>query len=611
MKKPKIKKIEAVIDAKSALDMFGKSFRFDHVKGLAEWLKNSVDAYLRDGAEQKIHIPDSEQVIVVRFRSKTKTDPIRFECIDFSGTTHEAINNNFARWFDRLAAKRGLKELKTYGGHGNGGKFFMRQMFETSRFITYRNGYLSIFGFDEDKDYGFLDGFENKKVKPEEALKIAGIADLTSKLSELPEADALRERFRLGDIRFTVVSGIKPVSVGAKKYKNLLHRLRVHPQARNIVQAKLVYGALDDGNLMRLEPEMIKPKAGFEEPIVFDIPEQLPYGNEYITLANEKFPKGKFTLYTSEEPFNRYGDRAALNCVNFKSKDIGIIASYKISELGGALRNYEMTEFVYGECECPILEDPENDLVLNDREHLAKTERSDALLWWICERINDLTDKMVEQTKLEQQQIDLKNTSIFNDFLNRWKNNFMSKVYGEIFAGTNPGDAGGFGEGEGTGKGKGETEGEGGSTAEGSGSGENKTKGNKYPLVLLSNSDDDPLNPGNTVSCDARHPLVYQRRQDYEHNVYWINTQAPLAHKIRDKYNTEHVRWREYMFQRYVDIIIKQTIHELEKRGIQLTADEIDNKFDDICKRLYESATKELEPFLFHDNFVSNGKIKI
>lgn len=102
---PKIKKIEAVIDAKSALDMFGKSFRFDHVKGLAEWLKNSVDAYLRDGAEQKIHISDAEQVIVVRFRSKTKDKPIRFECVDFSGTTHEAINKNFARWFDRMAAK--------------------------------------------------------------------------------------------------------------------------------------------------------------------------------------------------------------------------------------------------------------------------------------------------------------------------------------------------------------------------------------------------------------------------------------------------------------------------------------------------------------------------
>lgn len=480
----------------------------------------------------------------------------------------------------------------------------------TGRFITYRDGKLSIFGFDEDKDYGFLDGFENKKVEPKEALKIAGIADVVPKLLALSETEALQERFRLGDIRFTVVSGTKPIHVGTRKYNNLLNRLRFHPQARNIVQTKLVYGALDNSDLIRLEPENIKPKMGFETPVVIEIPEQLPFGKEYVSLANEKFPSGKLILYTSEEPFNRYGDRATLNCINFKSKDIGIIASYRIPELGGALRNYEMTEFIYGESECPILEDEETDLVLNDRVHLAEHERRDALLWWICERVNDLTDKMVEQSKLEQQQFDLKNTSIFNDFLNRWKNNFMSKVYGEIFAGVNPGDAGGIGEGEGTGKGKGETEGEGGSTAEGSGSGEQKTKGSKYPLVLLSNSDDDPLNPGNTVNCDARHPLVYQRRQDYEHNIYWINTQAPLAHKIRDQYNTEHVRWREYMFQRYVDIIIKQTIHELEKRGMQLTADEIDNKFDDICKRLYESATKELEPFLFHERFLSNGKIK-
>ncbi|MBU6500349.1 MAG: hypothetical protein KGJ89_00775 [Patescibacteria group bacterium] len=609
MKNPKINKIEAVIDAKSALDMFGKSFRFDHVKGLAEWLKNSVDAYLRDGAAQKIHIPDSEQVIVVRFRSKTKTDPIRFECIDFSGTTHKVINDNFARWFDRMAAKQGLKELKTYGGHGNGGKFYMRQMFQTSRFITYRNGHLNIFGFDEDKDYGFLNGFEDKKVKPEEAFKIAGIADLIPQLLKLPETDALQERFRLKDIRFTVISGTKPENVGMRKYNNLLYRLRVHPQARNIVQTKLVYGVLDNGDLMRLEPEVIKPKFGFEDPVTFEIPEQLPYGKEYVALANEKFPKGGLTLFTSEEPFNRYGDRAALNCINFKSKDIGIIASYKISELGGALRNSEMTEFVYGECECPILEDPDNDLVLNDREHLAKTELTDALLWWICERINDLTDKMVERTKLEQQQIDLKNTSIFNDFLNRWKNGFMSQVYGEIFAGTNPGDAGGLREGQGAGMGKGETEGDGGSTTEGSGSGDQKSKGHKFPLVLLSNSDDDPLSPGNTVNCDARHPLVYQRRADYEHNVYWINTQAPLAHKIREDYGTEHVRWREYMFQRYVDIILKQTVHEMEKRGTQLTADEIDNKFDEVSKRLHDSATKELEPFLFHEKFVSNGKI--
>lgn len=607
MTKGKINKIDAVIDAKSALDMFGKSFRFDHVKGLAEWLKNSVDAYLFDCKSQKRHIPDSEQVIVIRFLSKSGSTPIKFECIDFSGTSHEAITESFIRWFDKLAAKRGIidKGFKTYGGHGNGGKFYMRQMFESSHFLTYRDGYLNIFGFDEDRDYGFLDGFKNKKVKPDEALKIAGINDL---IPQMPAV--IQERFRLGDVRFTVVSGSKPVAVGAKKYRNLLDRLRVHPQARNIIQEKLVFGVLDDNKLIRLEPEVIRAKSGFEDPIVFEIPEQIVYGKEYVSLANENFPKGKLTLFTSDEPFNRYGDRAALNCINFKSQEIGIIASYKLNELSGALRNFEMTEFIYGECECPILENPNEDLVQNDREHLIKSDRVDTLLWWICEKINDLTDKMVEKSKQEQQQVDLKNTSIFNEFLNRWKNNFMSKVYGEIFAGVNPGDGGGFEDGEGTGKGKGDTEGDGGSTSTGSGSGDQKTRGNKFPLVLLSNSDDDPLNPGNTVSCDIRHPLVYQRGIDVENNVYWINTQAPIAHKIREQYSTESPRWRDYMFQRYIDIILKQTVYELEKHGNQLTADGVANKFDEVTKRLYDSATKELEQFLFHEDFLTGGKVK-
>ena len=27
------------------LDVFGNAFKFDHAKGLAEWIKNSADAY--------------------------------------------------------------------------------------------------------------------------------------------------------------------------------------------------------------------------------------------------------------------------------------------------------------------------------------------------------------------------------------------------------------------------------------------------------------------------------------------------------------------------------------------------------------------------------------
>lgn len=595
MKKPEINKTPTVIDAKSALDMFGKNYRVDHVKGLAEWLKNSVDAYLRDGSVQRGHTPDSEQVILIRFRDRTKTEPIKFECVDFSGTTRDAIINNFMRWFDMMAARRGLKELKVYGGHGNGGKFYMRQMFETSRLTTYRDGRLSIFGFDKEKDYGFLEGFEDIKVAPEEALELAGIADLTSKLPPV-----IGERFQRNDIRFTVVSGSKPQAVGAKRYSHMLDRLRVHPQSRNIIQTKLVYGVLDDGELNRLEPDVIRPKADFEGPFIFDIPDRLPLGSEYVLLANDKFAKGRLTLRTSEEPFDRNGDRAALNCISFKSKDIGIIAAYNISELGGKLRNYEVTEFIYGECECPILEDPAFDLVQNDREHLVKSDISDALLQWICDRVNDVTDRIVERTEKEQQQNDLRNSSKFNDFLNKWMNKFMSDSYGDVFTGTNAGDAGGFGEGDGIGKdGNDKSAEKGGFIAGGNLSGDKKAKGFAHTRILLSNADDDPLHPGKTVCCDPEQQLVYQRAEDEKKNIYWINTRSPVAFKIRSDYGHDSKRWKEYMFQRYIEIIRKQIIREFLRDNAQVSAAEINNKIDEICKDVHKAASKELDEHLF------------
>ena len=41
------------------LDIIGNEFKFDHAKGLAEWLKNSADAYTRED------IPDDEQVMLI------------------------------------------------------------------------------------------------------------------------------------------------------------------------------------------------------------------------------------------------------------------------------------------------------------------------------------------------------------------------------------------------------------------------------------------------------------------------------------------------------------------------------------------------------------------
>src|SRR5437762_696628 len=136
------------------LDIVGNDFKFDHAKGLSEWIKNSADAY-----STTAKVKDSEQHIALRFKQgKPKRDSV-FECIDFVGMTKNDIDKALKVWGLATAAKKGT-DVATYGGHGNGGKFYMRQMFDTSMFITYRNGLLNVFRFDEHHRYGFAKGLE-------------------------------------------------------------------------------------------------------------------------------------------------------------------------------------------------------------------------------------------------------------------------------------------------------------------------------------------------------------------------------------------------------------------------------------------------------------------
>src|SRR5215212_1440313 len=43
-----------------------------------------------------------------------------------------------------------------------GGKFYMRQSFGESRFVTYKDGLMNIFGFNTQRKYGFVQGYENR-----------------------------------------------------------------------------------------------------------------------------------------------------------------------------------------------------------------------------------------------------------------------------------------------------------------------------------------------------------------------------------------------------------------------------------------------------------------
>jgi hypothetical protein len=81
-----------------------------------------------------------------------------------------------------------------------------------------------------------------------------------------------------------------------------------------------------------------------------------------------------------------------------------------------------------------------------------------------------------------------------------------------------------------------------------------------------------------------------------------INTSRLFAEKLLTQYTAYSTRWREYMFQRYVDIIVKQQVYELQKRKLNLAAE----KIDDITSRVHDAASGDLEQFLFEETLSSD-----
>src|SRR5207237_2511052 len=80
-------KVQKFVIDDAVLDLIGNEFKFDHAKGLAEWLKNSCDAYLRDKT------PDDQQFIFVRLTEDGSGRLSRIECIDFIGMTTKQIDD--------------------------------------------------------------------------------------------------------------------------------------------------------------------------------------------------------------------------------------------------------------------------------------------------------------------------------------------------------------------------------------------------------------------------------------------------------------------------------------------------------------------------------------
>ena len=679
----KINETEHIVDD-HFFDVVGNEFK-DHVKGLAEWLKNSADAYIDKD------VPLDEQYVVIRFddRDSRKTT---IECIDFVGMSRTNIDKAFKRWGDPTAAKRG-KNIKVYGGHGNGGKFYMRQAFSESRFITYKDGLLNIFGFSQNKKYGYAKGYEDKKMIPSQAMKFAGI-------DKLPIPEKTSKNILSMKTGFTVVVGYNPVGIRRKfKPSREMEKLKNFPQSRRILQQINVSVIHNDNSLYGLlKPDELKPLEKFEIPRMVEIPKVIEQGErsdrKTIKLSDERYPQGRLVLRTSSEPLARNGKLGELNRIDVLG-EVGVIGSYQLYELG--VKCWPQAAYIYGECQLPILEDPDHDCVSNDRTKLVKNEITDALVNWISEEIDKLASE-INASEREKQKVSQKEiSSKLNDVLNQWKNKYMKRIMSELFSGS--GDSS-LDDGNGGSLGTTVTSPPTGfdfkypeveiplnansratlkvcvpetlplgatifvsidsdavslesdkyviksdylkSTPEGKEiafinigmigvrlsaeavltatagklsssvkvrvieSKEGKS-GRAFPKVLLSSFDIDPLGlvaDGSLILSD-RDPVVYQRPQDVTESIYWINTSSPMASKICELFTQESIQWRNFLFERYVDIFIKEAIHELEKKDYEnFTADTVDQKISDTVKKIHQTAKDDLGQFLFDQNYV-------
>lgn len=585
----KIKIEDNIINTSAALDLFEKDFRFDHAKGLAEWIKNSVDAYSLETT------PDEKQEVIVIININKQQKIQSIEVVDFVGMSKRKIDEAFKIWFDPNAAKydseKGKGHIKTLGGHGNGGKFYMRGMFEESFLITFRSGKINGFGFDSQKRYGTIENLNDRITNLSEALK----------LSELDKYDIIMERFKHKleeEKRFTVVRGIRPRSViGKTNYiKGLIEKLTSHPQVRRIISRKKIILYLPSSqHLTDIIAPKIKPRKNFEMDFEFECPKELEFDGEKLIMYDQEPITLK--LSTSEEPLKGINYRG-VNSIDFLG-EVGVIANYELSKLG-FFQSSNFSEFIYGEC---IAKSMENNYVKNDRESFIDSDRTRALLHWVKKCVEEVCVKMDDLQRKNKKKLDLSKSSEFNSFLNKWKNRFLEKIFNESLGGIgNIGIDGKERQEFNFDLEKKKKRSDDHKKTTGDEGGSSRKKGNRFAQVLISSYDVDPLSEdGSTFECAARHPAVYQRPEDTKYGIYWINTSKEYANRILLK-GSESERWKDYLFNRYIDIIIQETIDNLGKKELELNTGMITNEINSTISKIMDNAVEDLNNFLFESN---------
>ncbi len=194
-----------------------------HENGLPEWVKNAADEYARTKRDA------AERIIVVILNDDRQRRTASISCLDFSGMASGVIEQHFRIWADPDAAQRGTNAESIQGGHGNGGKCYMCQMFESHALLqTVKNGLGCTYGVIANSvRFGYFPSREdgrNYKVPNASGSLRAALKEFHCDIDRLPHAV---QRAATACSGYTIISGFGPKELaGRAAFTSLVDHLQ-------------------------------------------------------------------------------------------------------------------------------------------------------------------------------------------------------------------------------------------------------------------------------------------------------------------------------------------------------------------------------------------------
>lgn len=608
------------------LDTIGKSFKFKHGKGIAEWLKNSLDQYLRLLKSKDESLTGNWPVFVHLIDGANQSKGPNLAVIDFGGTTYNAIEKFFLYWGDTSAATHGrtIKDVALTGGHGNGGKFYMREMWrDGARFSTWKKGKTTSLVVQklESGETGYFEA-EDRAIGWQEALNMAlpvsehlgGVKEMIEYLqNSLPSVFAELENQKRG---FSVIVGRRAVQTmssndvvvgGRWKHQQLIDEICDAQQSRRPIRelniTVFVNGQVKIDHLTQLpiEDDENWPNETHVVP-----------GTVVAALKAGLPEAGVLTIYKSANQLT--GRLKDLNSLFISDGKGNPIASYPMHEL--SLPGHSpLISFFHGELQ---LNFPEiSQIVTNDRERLVDSPTTQAILEFVAEKIWErikVIEKITRENKIKE---DLDLAAKLNETLNKHAQRFLQQVQTEILVDYVSNDSGGGAGSGGSGDG-GVDNGSGGKGKRKDGKGGGKGKGgdmetpgeakrvhrSRFPQMLLSGRDPDPSrDDGETKDLTDRHPPLHQDDVDRAHNVWWLNTTHPYAAKALKKGGgPKGLVFKSHHLSMFRDMVQREALRMLQRRQAELPLDRIENELDEKSNRFLAELPIEIVESLFEQD---------